>query len=93
LQALRDKAHVESGQRFLINGAAGGVGTFAVQMAKYFGAEVTGVCSTGNLEMVLSLGADHVVDYTREDVTRRDRRFDAILECVGNHPFLRAAGS
>jgi NADPH:quinone reductase-like Zn-dependent oxidoreductase len=87
LQALRDKVHVEPGQRVLINGAAGGVGTFAVQMAKCFGAEVTGVCSSRNVEMILSLGADHVIDYTREDVTQGDRRYDAILECVGNHPF------
>jgi len=87
LQALRDKAHVEPGQRVLINGAAGGVGTFAVQMAKCFGAEVTGVCSTRNVEMILSLGADHVIDYTREDVTQGNRRYDAILECVGNHSF------
>jgi NADPH:quinone reductase-like Zn-dependent oxidoreductase len=87
LQALRDKARVEQGHKVLINGAAGGVGTFAVQMAKCFGAEVTGVCSTGNVEMILSLGADRVIDYTREDVTRGDRRYDAILECVGNLPF------
>jgi NADPH:quinone reductase-like Zn-dependent oxidoreductase len=87
LQALRDKARVGRGQKVLINGAAGGVGTFAVQMAKCFGAEVTGVCSTGNVEMILSLGADHVIDYTREEVIRGDRRYDAILECVGNLSF------
>jgi NADPH:quinone reductase-like Zn-dependent oxidoreductase len=87
LQALRDKAHVQPGQEVLINGAAGGVGTFAVQMAKCLGAEVTGVCSARNVEMILSLGADHVIDYTREDVTHSDRQFDAILECVGNLPF------
>lgn len=87
LQALRDKAHVHPGQTVLINGAAGGVGTFAVQMAKCFGAQVTGVCSTANVEMIQSLGADHVIDYTRESVTQGDRRYDAILECVGNLPF------
>jgi NADPH:quinone reductase-like Zn-dependent oxidoreductase len=87
LQALRDKAHVQPGQKVLINGAAGGVGTFALQMAKCFGAKVTGVCSTRNVEMILSLGADHVIDYTREDVTRGERQYDAILECVGNLPF------
>jgi NADPH:quinone reductase-like Zn-dependent oxidoreductase len=87
LQALRDKARVQPGQSVLINGAAGGVGTFAMQMAKYFGAEVTGVCSTRNVEMILSLGADHAIDYTREDVTRGDRRYDSILECFGNLSF------
>jgi NADPH:quinone reductase-like Zn-dependent oxidoreductase len=87
LQALRDKAHVQPGQRVLINGAAGGVGTFAVQIAKFFGAEVTGVCSGRNVEMVRTLGANHVIDYTREDFTRGSQHYDAILECVGNHSY------
>ncbi len=90
LQAVRDKARVQPGQRVLINGAAGGVGTFAVQMAKWMGAEVAGVCSTRNLELVRSLGADHVIDYTREDFTTGSRRYNAILECVGNRPFSTA---
>jgi len=87
LQSLRDKAHVEPGQKVLINGAAGGVGTFAVQIAKWMGAHVTGVCSTRNVEMVRSMGADDVIDYTREDFTRCGQRWDVILECVGNSPF------
>lgn len=85
LQALRDKGHVKAGQRVLINGASGGVGTFAVQIAKSYGAEVTGVCSTKNVELVRSLGADHVVDYTREDVTKGDGRYDLIIDNVGTH--------
>src|SRR5947208_2583707 len=87
LQGLRDKGRVQAGQQVLINGAAGGVGTFAVQVAKSLGAEVTGVCSATNVEMVLSIGADKVIDYTQEDFTKGMERYDVILECVGNKPF------
>jgi NADPH:quinone reductase-like Zn-dependent oxidoreductase len=86
LIAVRDVGRVGSGTRLLVNGASGGVGTFAVQIAKALGAEVTGVCGTGNLELVRSLGADHVVDYTQEDFTRADQRYDVVLDNVLNHP-------
>jgi NADPH:quinone reductase-like Zn-dependent oxidoreductase len=87
LQGFRDKAHVQPGQRVLINGAAGGVGTFAVQIAKTFGAEVTGVCSTRNVELVRSIGADTVIDYTREDLTSNGKQYDLIFDLVANHSF------
>ena len=84
LQGLRDKARLQRGETVLINGAAGGVGTFAVQIAKHLGAEVTGVCSTPNLAMVQSIGADHVIDYTKEDFVRLPQRYDVMLDNVGN---------
>ena len=93
LQGLRDKGEVAAGQKVLIIGASGGVGSFAVQLAKVFGAEVTGVCSTPKMDLVRSIGADHVVDYTREDIAQTGERYDVILDTAGNRSLANLRGA
>src|SRR5450631_4927311 len=93
LQALRDQGNVQAGQSVLINGASGGIGTFAVQIAKSLGAQVTGVCSTGNVDLVRSIGADHVIDYTQKDFTQGGQRYDFILDNVANHSLSDLRGA
>ena len=93
LQALREQGNVQAGQSVLVNGASGGIGTFAVQIAKVLGADVTGVCSTGNVDLVRSIGADHVIDYTQEDFTQGGQRYEFILDNVANHSLSDLRGA